>query len=380
MCAWSHNLSPIWGGHPQLRRVLPAALEGIRAEAATPEAVAKFFAALRWVCREFGITRAAQVWNTDESMMNAEELMEGAVSAVVTDDPSARVEYVIPSVQNGSEAASLVATVCADGSRLPLFVVVSGSGGRFPCADIAQEDGSTRRKLLEGYIDEGAEVHRREKSGFDGPLWEVFACFAARHLGKRCLTEWKVLPMNWCRVHASPVGLRVLKAPKVVVLMFPSHLSHILQALHNKPFLKTKSNARSGMRALLPTVLRGPRSTRFTLRASSVELLSPASPPSTSSRASRIRGPGRCKGGSAYNHDVRSAGPDNTCSAVIEGNPITLGSFVESLGWTVCSWHHRDQRSEMILMVGKEPIRPLSARAANCIFFELGSSDVISFA
>jgi len=50
-------------------------------------------------------------------------------------------------------------------------------------------------------------------------------------------------------------------------------------------------------------------------------------------------GPGRQqlygKGGSAYNHDVRSAGPGNTSSAVNEGNPNTLGSFVDSLGWTV---------------------------------------------
>jgi len=181
------------GRHPQLRRVRPAALEGVRAEAATPEAVAKLFAAFRLVCREFGVTRAAQVWKTDESMMNSEELMEGAGSAVVTDDPSARAEYVIPSVQKGSEAASLVATVCADGSRLPLFLVASGSGGRFPFAEIAQEDGSTRRKPLEGYLDEGAEVHRHEKPRFDGPLWEVFAGFAARHLGKRYLAEWKVL-------------------------------------------------------------------------------------------------------------------------------------------------------------------------------------------
>jgi len=63
-------------------------------------------------------------------------------------------------------------------------------------------------------------------------------------------------------------------------------------------------------------------------------LLSPLMFPSTL-RA----GPGRQqlygKGGSAYNHDVRSAGPGNTSSAVNEGNPNTLGSFVDSLGWTV---------------------------------------------
>jgi len=205
------------GRHPQLRRVRPAALEGVRAEAETPEAISEFFAAFRLVCREFGITRAAQVWNTDESMMNAEELMEEAVSAVVTDDASARAEYVTPSVQNGAEAASLVATVCADRSRLLLFVVVSGSGGPLPFAENSQEVGSTRCKPLSRYLDEGAEVHRREKPGFDGPLWEVFAGFAERHLGKRCLAEWTVVLMVGCRVHASPVGLRVLKASKVVV-------------------------------------------------------------------------------------------------------------------------------------------------------------------
>jgi len=66
-------------------------------------------------------------------------------------------------------------------------------------------------------------------------------------------------------------------------------------------------------------------------------------------------GPGRqqlfSKGGSAYNQDVRSARPNNTRFAVNEGSPITLGSFVDSLGWTVCFLHHRDQLSESNPMV-----------------------------
>jgi len=152
--------------HPQLRHEQPVALKGVRAETATPEAVAKFFAAFRLVGREFPITRAEQVWNTDESIIKAEELMEGAGAAVVTDNPASRAEYVIPSVQNGAEAASLVATVCADGTRLPLFVVVAGSGGRLPYVEIENKDGSNSRKPLAGYLDGGADVHRREKSGF----------------------------------------------------------------------------------------------------------------------------------------------------------------------------------------------------------------------
>jgi len=42
------------------------------------------------------------------------------------------------------------------------------------------------------------------------------------------------------------------------------------------------------------------------------------------------------KGKSTYNHDVQSVRPDNTSSAVNEGSPMTVGSFVDSLGWTVC--------------------------------------------
>jgi len=53
------------------------------------------------------------------------------------------------------------------------------------------------------------------------------------------------------------------------------------------------------------------------------------------------------KGRFAYNHNKRSAGPSITSSAVNEGAPISLGSFVDSRGWIVCSGHHRDQRSEL---------------------------------
>jgi len=35
--------------------------------------------------------------------------------------------------------------------------------------------------------------------------------------------------MDGCKVHLSAKGLGLLKAAKVVVLMFPSHLSHLLQ-------------------------------------------------------------------------------------------------------------------------------------------------------
>lgn len=78
----------------------------------------------------------------------------------------------------------------------------------------------------------------------------------------KCPTEWKVLLMDGCKVYASVVGLTLLKSAKLVVLMFPSHHSHILQALDSDSFLKTKAHAQVELRSMLPTI---PRNTRFNL-------------------------------------------------------------------------------------------------------------------
>lgn len=100
-------------------------------------------------------------------------------------------------------------------------------------------------------------MHRREKSGIDAALWDFFAGFAARNLVKRCPGDWMVLLMDKCKAQSSLVGLRLLMADKVVVLMFPSHLSHILHALDKDPFFKTKVVDRWAMRDLLCKVPRG---------------------------------------------------------------------------------------------------------------------------
>jgi len=144
-------------------------IESARADASTPEAVAKFFAAFLSFCRDFCITRAAQLCNTDESTIIAQELMETTPATVLADVETADMEFVFPSVQSGAEAASHGATVCADGTRLPLFVVIAGSGGRIPYAVEDNGTGRTRRVPLAAYLDEGAEVHRRERLGFTVP-------------------------------------------------------------------------------------------------------------------------------------------------------------------------------------------------------------------
>jgi len=159
------------------------------------------------------IALTEQVWNTDESMIKAEEWMKEAVAAVVSDNLTSRAEFVIPSLPIGYEAASMVTTVCADRTQIPNFVVVSWSGGRLPYAENENEDGSNNLKPLVRYLDGGAVVHPRGKPRLDEALWEVRAGLTARLMGTRCAGEWKVLLLNGCKERASPVDVSVLRRP-----------------------------------------------------------------------------------------------------------------------------------------------------------------------
>ena len=108
-----------------------------------------------------------------------------------------------------------------------------------------------------------AEVHRREIPGFDGDLRLEYARFLAKHLGSTQPTRWKLLLMDGCKVHLSANGLAILTAAKVVALMFPSHLSHLLQPCDDEPFLKVKAHAFRSGRAMLPTL---PAGSIFTIK------------------------------------------------------------------------------------------------------------------
>ena len=240
---------------PELRRVKAAGLDEARARAATPEAVAKYCAALTAVTRQYNITSACQVFNTDESMINVADVRRGCGKHAYTTSPTRRrVDFVISVLQSGEDAAILVACICADGTRLTLFSVVRGSGGRLPHAQETRSDGTPTKVPLALYVGVGAEVHRRENPAFDGDLWLEYARFLARHPGYTKPTKRKLLIMDGCKVHLSAKGLDILKAAKAAVLMFPSHLSHLLQPCDDDLFLKVKGDAFRSARAMLPTL------------------------------------------------------------------------------------------------------------------------------
>ena len=58
-------------------------------------------------------------------------------------------------------------------------------------------------------------------------------------------------------MHLSAKDLSILKAARVVALIFPSHLSHLLQPRYEDPFLKVKAHAYRTTRTMLETVPAG---------------------------------------------------------------------------------------------------------------------------
>jgi len=56
----------LFKSHPTLRRLRPVGIESARADASTPEAVAKCSAAFRFLFRDFNSTHPPQVWNMNQ--------------------------------------------------------------------------------------------------------------------------------------------------------------------------------------------------------------------------------------------------------------------------------------------------------------------------
>jgi len=192
---------------PKIRRFKAARLEEARATAASSEAVEKYCATLTSVLRQYEITSAAQDFNTDKSMNNTADVQSSCTKHMYTTSPfQRRPDFVNPFVQSGPEAASLVACICAEGSPLPLFAVVRGSGGHLPYFQETCPDDNTNKVPLTSYLGVGAEARRRDNPGFDKELWIEYARFLAKNLGSTQPTEGgthalKHLPTTHVQAH-----------------------------------------------------------------------------------------------------------------------------------------------------------------------------------
>eukprot|EP00168_Porphyra_purpurea_P004924 TRINITY_DN15954_c0_g1_i1.p1 TRINITY_DN15954_c0_g1~~TRINITY_DN15954_c0_g1_i1.p1 ORF type:complete len:186 (-),score=45.81 TRINITY_DN15954_c0_g1_i1:35-592(-) len=170
------------------------------------------------------------MYSMDESMFDVVELMEGAAAKVPVPADAERADNVVPSVVSNCSRATVVACVCADGTTLPPFVVVPGSGGRLPFVWRDMPDGTREKLPLAGVLKhDDAGVHRRDPPGFDAELWGDWAAFMVRQVGTVRPEENKILVLDGCRVHFNLDGLKALRAAKIWVFVLPSHLSFLMQ-------------------------------------------------------------------------------------------------------------------------------------------------------
>lgn len=97
-------------------------------------------------------------------------------------------------------------------------------------------------------------MRRRDPPGFNQVLWGERAYSEPLLLSKVRPGESKRLLLDGCKVHFDLDGLLALRAANVYALMYPSHLSHILQPCDDRIFLAVKTSERTHMRSSLSSI------------------------------------------------------------------------------------------------------------------------------
>lgn len=191
----------------------------------------------------------------DEFMFDAKELLEGAGGKVFVPGGAQRLDALLPPVKDNGAEATVVTCVCGDGSALPPFVIVPGAPHRAPFMNTTQADRTKKNVPLASLLDDtDVEVRRRELPGRNQDLWRDWAHSVARILGKVRPGEPKLLLLDGCKVQYDLDRLLALQAANVYALMYPSHLSHVLQPCDDRIFLALKANGHTHMRELQSTI------------------------------------------------------------------------------------------------------------------------------
>lgn len=178
------------------------------------------------------ITMGRQIWNMDETAVKAREIILNSRSTVLGPCGLHKPELIVPDV--GSAAASCTAafTVAASGDVCPPFLVVEGATEGHAYVRIQRADGTVKETIpLASLLQDGAVVMRRSPSGFTKEVFDNYARHMASFAMRLFPGESKVLALDGAKVHLSPLGLRLLLEAGVHVIIEPSKMSHLLQAL-----------------------------------------------------------------------------------------------------------------------------------------------------
>ena len=241
-----------FGRWPALQMYRVSTLEQSHAENARPDVLAKWFAGLRLIYRDLNIVQPRQLWNRDETHVNARELLLEARSTIIGPRGLRKPEVVMATIGSGAAACTAAFSISPAGMDAPHFMVVAGSASGHAYVQVT-EDGKERNVALASRLNDSAVVVRRDPPGFDRGVFDVwaqqFAAFAKSYYPE----ENKLLALDGEKVHLSAFGLLALVRAKVHVIAEPSKISHLIQALDNKsaygsfqPAIRRQVCSRSG--------------------------------------------------------------------------------------------------------------------------------------
>jgi len=215
------------GRWPELQHYRAGTIENGRATNERPDVIASWFAALTLLYRQLRITHPRQVWNMDETAVKARDVMLHARASIIDGAGMSKPEVDLPKIGSGASTCTSVFTVSASGMVAPHFVVVEGSvpGHAFVRRQV---EGQPAQVIpLASRLGDGATVRRRSPPGLDLDMFDVYC----EHLAAFFPNGEKLLSIDRAKVHFSARGLLTLVRARFNVVVEPSAMSHLLQAI-----------------------------------------------------------------------------------------------------------------------------------------------------
>jgi len=225
-------VSSFLGRWPELKRYRVGTLEMGRAQNSRPDVVARWFAALTLLYRDERIVLGRQVWNMDETAIKARDIILHARQTILGGEGLKKPELIVPDIGSGAAGCTAAFTISASGDVAPPFLVVEGGKEGHAFVTVSHADGGRPDTVpLSSRLQDGAVVVRRTPAGFDKSIFDLFALHFAEFAMNFYPHESKILALDGAKVHLSPKGLTRLLAAGVHVIVEPSKMSHVLQAL-----------------------------------------------------------------------------------------------------------------------------------------------------
>jgi len=219
------------GRWPELQPYRAGTIENGRATHSRPDVIASWFAALTLLYRQLRITHPRQGWNMDETAVNARDVMLHARASIIGGAGISNPEMVLPKIGSGASTCTSVFMVSASGMVAPHFVVVEGSVSRHAFVRRQVEGQPAQVIPLASRLGDGATVRRRSPLGLDLHMFDVYCEHLAAFAHNFFPNEKKLLSIDGAKVHFSARGLLTLVRARFNVVVEPSAMSHLLQAL-----------------------------------------------------------------------------------------------------------------------------------------------------